>query len=254
VRYCFILSLDHSRSTVIDMYLAKALSGISMGEVRRTLWPSVGERSNRIRCSCGEAWGRCEFWLQFDKDFVAAARHYVNGEGVMLVDSSKELGHFRGKADLLSDHEIKCVAVIVIRQYDQWRQSAIAANKRHNRGFRDLLSRGAEHRLSSLRLLLRNAPCIPYLEWLFTNFRLIWAARHGDSFVITSSKDANDLIEQLNSEVKRATPHGTHIVRGNRVANAPMVDLDDFCMSWVAGVFKKFWRVSSCDKKEHSTR
>ena len=217
-----------------------------MGEVRRTLWPSKGESKNRIDCSCGARWGQCIFWSRLDANFLQGSDYFVNSLQVPLVDSSKELQHYRRQSARLKKSNVPCCAVILIREYSEWRKSVLKSNRRHNRGLRDLVGRGGEHRLSSLRLLLRSMPLIPYVEWCLTNFRLIWAARREESFVITSAADAAKLAVKLGSVRKGTEPHSIHIVRGNRVARAKSDELEDFSASrFTVFLFKGFWKLVS---------
>lgn len=246
MRYIFILSLDHSRSTVVDMYLARHSSGISMGEVRRTLWPTEGEKLNRVDCSCGASWGQCDFWLRLDEGFAEGCDYFVNKKQVPLVDSSKELAHYARVRAMLEESKISYCAVILIREYFEWRKSVVKSNTRHGRGIRDLVGRGKEHRLSTLRLLLRGAVPFSYAEWCLTNLRLIWAARSGESFLITSATDAAKLAAKLGSGYEESNAHSKHIVRGNRVARTRSDELEDFSASrFTVFLFKGFWKLVS---------
>lgn len=246
MKYVFILSLDHSRSTVLDMHLARHSGGVSMGEVRRTLWPSEGEKKNRIDCSCGAVWGQCSFWCRLDEDFVESCDYFVNKMQLPLIDSSKELAHYARVSAMLQESKVPSCAVILVREYSEWRASVVKSNSRHERGIRDLVGRGKEHRLSTLRLLLRSLPLFPYAEWCLTNFRLIWGARRGESVLVTSATDASQFAFKLRGGYERSNTHSKHIVRGNRVARARSDELENFSASLLTEfLFKGFWKVVS---------
>jgi hypothetical protein len=181
-----------------------------------------------------------------DSDFCNTVKHYVHNEQVPLIDSSKEIKHFRDTSAVLAGELVPHTVVVIIRQYKQWRKSAIEANKRHKRSLCDLLGRDAENLLATVRLLLRNAPFVPYIEWLTTNLRLIWAARHSDSVIIASADDVKFFIHRFTDVRRENVGHEVHIVRGNRVAKSGARVLKDFRLSRVNEiVFKSFSRLIS---------
>lgn len=214
MRYVFILSLDHSRSTIIDLSIADRLGGISLGEVRRVVSPSEGERKKIGRCSCGEVRSRCNFWSRYAENFELL---FTNSslENRTLIDSSKEIQHFQKFSSIAAKNGVLVDALVVVRTFSEWFESVSAANRRHGVDFSWALFKKADHKLALIRLLLRRVRLIAYLEWLITNVRLIYAARSKNSYLITENNDLDEYIDSLTTSFRYDSEQ--HILRGNRL-------------------------------------
>lgn len=229
--YVAILALDHSRSTITDIFLGQQLSGLSLGEVRRTAFPVGGEvtRLEAVQCSCGRLVNECRFW----SPILAKEGHerYVALLELALercvFDSSKDIAHLKKLriARLKSGIDVPIVPVVVIRSFSSWYISARKSLRREGRGHLSSLLEDRRFVLSSARLYCRRFRGIAAIEWAVTNARLIFACR-GNGILVTSSDDlirVPSMLARISNPARpRAVPgetvtHEKHIVRGNRV-------------------------------------
>lgn len=217
--YIFILGLDHSRSTIIDMVLAEKLGGLSLGEVRRTAFPKGGEVANRLDCSCGSAFDDCSVWQKLAGDYIAQAKALL-AEGRIIVDSSKDISHYRK----LNKHMQPHMTVITHRRFEDWYKSILASGRRDNSLSFSVVFRDRRFILAGLRLFLRRFRPIAKFEWAFTQWRFLRAVS-GPAVLITEDGDIDRLVEDLG---RSKWPTEKHIVRGNRVSREDRIELKAF--------------------------
>ena len=227
MRYVFILSLDHSRSTIVDLSIADRLGGISLGEVRRVVSPSEGERKKIGRCSCGEVRSRCNFWSRYAENFELL---FTNSplQNRTLIDSSKEIEHFQKFSSMAAKNGVLVDVLVVVRTFPEWFESVSAANLRHGLHFNWALFKEADHKLALIRLLLRRVKLIAYLEWLITNIRLIYATRSKNSYLVTENNDLDEYIGSVETGRQYDSEH--HVLRGNRLIAGGRAPLRSFSL------------------------
>lgn len=224
----FILGLDHSRSTIVDLYLGEKFNFVSLGEVRRTLFPVRDEADNLLDCSCGKIFQDCSVWSYIQK---REYRSILKDPNISLIDSSKDLLHYR-KFKL----DVDCV-VFTYRSFKNWYPSVIKSLKREERhGLRKVKSIRSS---SDLRLYLRNFRFLAYTEFVVTHIRISNALRGQQKTFITSSKDleAVQFVDNLKGEWS-----GNHIVRGNRVSRSLEIELKEYDESdYFSKILKALW-------------
>jgi hypothetical protein len=221
--YVFILGLDHSRSTILDLALGEKLGALSLGEVRRTAFPRGGEVSGRQDCSCGAAFANCPVWQNLADDFETQATAML-AAGQILIDSSKDLAHYRRFVGTLVPH----VTLVTYRKFDDWYRSILAAAAREDSFSPANIFRDRRFVLAGLRLFLRRFRPIARVEWMMTHLRFMRAVR-GQAYLIASSQDFHALAEKLGRDDGSAKYQpAKHIVRGNRVARSGDVTLQAF--------------------------
>jgi len=217
-----IYSLDHCRSTVLDLYLGKELGFTSLGEVKRTAFPIGGERTalNREVCGCGSYFDNCELWSAASKDFYG----YVSASDVCgFIDSSKNIRHFTSCKAEISNRVF--VEVVVYRSFGNWYKSVLASLDREQRLsvfsiFRDRAFLG-----SSLRLYLRRYWAFAYLEYIVTYLRLVNACVR--PIIIGDSSDVAGLVSDFSNKISKGK-HFNHIFRGNRIRHLAEIELLQF--------------------------
>lgn len=219
--YVIILSMDHSRSTIADLAIAKELGGVSLGEVRRTLFAVGGER-NRLEkavCACGKPVEDCEFWgglVRLPRNERIEAL-LARSDSDVLVDSSKDLRHSRALINAAAAGGVDVVTVTIVRRFGEWRRSALESLKREGRTVFSSVLADPKFRRANLRLYMRRYWASAFLEWVVTNLRLIFGATRGGLLVL-SSDDLATALESLQSRVPGgARRWRSHSVRGNRV-------------------------------------
>lgn len=213
MEYINILSLDRSRSTITNTYLAEIHGGYALGEVGRTIHP-VGSEQNALRestCSCGADLEHCEFWgsILKAKDISTAYINKVKELNSIVFDASKTIKHSRFLRSSFSEEEL--VAVVLMRDFSSWSKSVKNAMKRNGEGAFSSIGSNKNFLLSDIRLFLRNFLITRYLEFMLNNIRLIHEAKkYKYCYIITSSE------ELINLEFT-GVDTCTHILRGNRV-------------------------------------
>ena len=217
--YIFVLGLDHSRSTIIDLALGQKLGAVSLGEVRRTAFPRGGEAGARHDCSCGAAFADCPFWQGLADDFESQAAALMS-KGHILIDSSKDIRHYRRLVGTLTPN----LTVVTYRQFDDWYHSVCMAAAREGSFSVKSIFRDRRFILAGLRLYARRFRFFAKMEWVVTHLRFLLAVR-GPAFLIASDDDFNALVARV-SHSRFAAEH--HIVRGNRVSRAGDVRLHAF--------------------------
>ena len=223
--YILILGLDHSRTTITDLVLGDRIGAISMGEVRRTVSPKGREENAVGLCTCGMSYQQCEIWQSYRDGTL------LGGEGVAIIDSSKEIKHYRR---MLKSHK-DTTTILVLRKFKPWSTSVRKSRQRDQRDTLKSIFDDKQFILANLRLYLRKYIWISYIEWLATHLRFLLAIK-GRAFVVASSHD----IDRVAGKLGRFSSFGErHIVRGNRVASEKKVVLNDFDEY---GLFQKLCR------------
>lgn len=213
MKYISILSLDRSRSTITNTFLAEIYGGYALGEVGRTIHP-VGSEQKSLRestCSCGSNLEHCEFWgdILKAKDISTAYITKVKELDSIVFDASKTIKHSRFLRSRFSDKEL--IAVVLLRDFSGWSKSVKNAMKRNGEGAFSSIGSNKHFLLSDIRLFLRNFLITRYLEFMLNNIRLIQEAKkYKYCYIITSSRDL------INFEFTGVDTR-IHIIRGNRV-------------------------------------
>ena len=225
--YVFILGLDHSRTTVTDIVLGKKIGAISLGEVRRTISPRGKEVANRKICSCGSTYEGCEIWQKY------ANRSLFESKNIAVIDSSKEIKHYRLNFSKNDD----VVTLLVLRKFRPWYASVLASRVRNNRNTIKSILTDKKFIMSNLRLYLRRFLVFAFAEWFMTHVRFLSAIR-GKAYVVTCSADIDRIANELGKFESTAS---IHIVRGNRVSRGGQIELSNFDESGILQNFIKYW-------------
>ncbi len=225
--YIFILGLDHSRTTISDIVLGDKIGAISLGEVRRTIYPKGKEADNIDFCSCGKKFEECEIWQEFLDGSL------LTRKGVAIIDSSKDIHHY--KTNFMNQDEV--VTILVLRKFRSWYSSILRSRIRNNRHKLRSVWSDKMFLSSNLRLYLRRFWLFAYLEWLITHVRFLLAIK-GETYVISCSDDINRVAKELG---KFSNTGSRHIVRGNRVLKNKSVELKYFDERGILQNFCRFY-------------
>ena len=225
----FILGLDHSRSTIVDLYLGEKFSYLSLGEVRRTLFPIRNEKLKIDSCACGKNFHDCGVWeLITSRDYKTT----LLDTELQLIDSSKDLAHyvkFRDNVDLV---------VVTYRSFKNWYPSVVKSLTREGRhGLNKIFKVSSS---SDLRLYMRNFRLLAFLEYLTTHIRICFILVGRRKTLIASSEDLENVQLQFNDGYLL---HGNHIVRGNRISKSSDIRLRKFDESDIfSKILNYLWR------------
>ena len=213
--YINILSLDRSRSTVVNVYLANLINGIALGEVSSTINPRFGEKKSLSKsiCACGKKNFECKFWSPILKSSNVSTNFINSTSTGNFVESSKTINHSNW---LRKNCRNKLVGLFLIRSFDEWSKSVLRViNKKQEGLFKDILFQKG-FRKSALRLFLRRIYFFRLIEYYSTNIRLIIEIKkYKIKYMIFSSKDL-DIIKKFKNE---SGNYFNHILRGNRAAS-----------------------------------
>ena len=217
--YINILSLDRSRSTIVNVYLAKVLNGIALGEVSSTIKPRFGERKSLSRsvCACGEKLSKCNFWNDILSDNLSDLEFLKVTSRGTFIESSKTIKHSRW---LRKNSRNKLVGIFILRPFDEWSKSVLRViNNKQEGSFKDIFIQKG-FRKASLRLFMRRFWIFRLFEYYSTNIRLFYEIqKYKSKFIIFSSKDLDQLLQFKNE----LGIYSNHIIRGNR---AKSLDVD----------------------------
>lgn len=220
--FVMIYSLDHCRSTILDLYLGKMLGFTSLGEAKRTVFPIGGERTalSKEVCGCGSSFDDCELWSVASKDFYS----FVSDSDVCgFIDSSKNIKHFAScKSEILNR---VFVEIVLYRSFGNWYRSVRDSLDREDRVSFSSVHSDRAFLASSLRLYLRKYSGFAYLEYVLTYLRLMFACSR--PVVIGDSNDVFDFVGEYSSRVSRHDG-SNHIFRGNRIRHLTEIDLLHF--------------------------
>lgn len=211
--YLNILSLDRSRSTVTNKYLANKYNAIALGEVARVISPRGNEKKffNKIpTCSCGVIAKDCSFWGDIIKSINKKYKfldYYLKNE-FSFVESSKTIKHSKFLRENIDNKEL--ISILLIRNFGEWSNSIVSAMQRNNEGKLSTIFNDGFFVSSNIRLYLRRFLIFRYFEYMLTNIRLVnEALKYKNSFLVTKS-----------SQIENFKIYGTladqHILRGNR--------------------------------------
>jgi hypothetical protein len=173
----FIAGLVRSGSTLLDLVLGCHPRFVGLGELCAVLDPRFDHlsRFDEIRCSCGVALERCEFWGPLRSELerfhsapsrarygvLLAAFRRTFGEDRVLVDSSKTVDAMRAWLEVVSPAEVRVLHLV--RDVRSWTVSMI-----------DLYRRLGEYRvadvvrkrgLSGLRRFVARRPLNRFRQW-----------------------------------------------------------------------------------------
>lgn len=215
--YIYILSLDRSRSTVIDKTLSSGLNGISLGEVQRVINPSESENEKLFKtlCTCNQIPEECDFWRPFVTENIIVRennfRRFVETQERVIIDSSKTLK----RLFLIKEYNIKILVIVPIRKFDEWFMSVKKALKRNSWETNIFNS---QNKLSTVRLNFRRIKILAFFEYILTYFRFYLAIRKlKSSAEICVVLSSNDLEKFIHSKSNGSKQKGdVHIIRGNR--------------------------------------
>ena len=210
--YINILSLDRSRSTVVNIYLANLLSGYALGEVSSTIGPKFGEINslkNSI-CACGSKPYKCIFWsdiLNSNNINMSFLKKTKNG---IFIESSKTIRHSRW---LRKNCENDLLGIFLIRSFSEWSKSVLRTIEIKQEGLLKNVLTQKGFRKSALRLFLRRIFIFRLFEFYITNIRLLKEVEmYNKKLLVFSSGDLNALIKCK----KNGKKFHNHIIKGNR--------------------------------------
>ncbi len=210
--YINILSLDRSRSTVLNLYLSNILNGIALGEVSSTINPKYGETKTLklLKCSCGKNKNDCNFWATILNSSNVKSEFINKTKIGTFIESSKTINHSKW---LRKNQKNNLVGVFLIRSFEGWSNSVIRVIKSKKEGSFKNIFTNKGFRKSALRLFLRRIYLIRLIEYYLTNIRLIIEVQeYKNKFYIFSSNDIKDLIIFKDDSGISIN----HIIRGNR--------------------------------------
>mgnify|MGYP001179828451 CR=1 FL=1 len=233
--YVFIVSLERSGSTFLDLKIGSYDNFLSLGEVARTIKPHDPkglESLNKHKCSCSKHINCCKFWKKkilnlenknnlnnaYDIFFQELSLKYK------IVDSSKFLKALK----ILKNKQINLKVIYLIRDVYGWTQSIKEARKRNNEQslrhfFRSVKSKTF---IPFLRYnFLRIFEIGIFLEWIIRNKKILKFLKTEKFNFISISYD---LLQKEKSEFfkikkflnlkRKKKKMISHIVRGNRMS------------------------------------
>lgn len=213
--YINILSLDRSRSTVVNVYLAKIINGIALGEVSSTINPKFGEKKSLSKaiCACGCGLSKCNFWVNILNNKSSKSEFLKLTSKGNFVESSKTIIHSKWLRRNCSN---ELVGVFLLRSFNEWSKSVLRViNKKQEGSFKDIFIQKG-FRKASLRLFLRRLWIFRLLEFYSTNIRLFYEIRnYKKKYIIFTSKDLGRL-SKFKNEIGI---YSNHIIRGNRAGS-----------------------------------
>lgn len=210
--YINILSLDRSRSTILNLYLSRILNGTALGEVSSTIFPKNGEIKSlqSSKCSCGESNNNCNFWSEILNSSNVKYEFLKKTKTGTFIESSKTIKHSKW---LRKNHSNNLVGIFLIRSFDEWSNSVLRVIKIKQEGLFKNIFIQKGFRKSALRLFLRRIYLIRLFEYYLTNIRLIIEVKeYQNKYFIFSSSDIKNLFlfKDLNGKALN------HMIRGNR--------------------------------------
>ena len=244
--YINILSLDRSRSTVVNIYLANLLSGFALGEVSSTISPRFGEINslkNSI-CACGSKSYECIFWSEILKSNKSSINFLKKTKNGIFVESSKTIRHSRW---LRKNCENDLVGIFLIRSFSEWSESVLRTIEIKQEGLLKNVWTQKGFRKSALRLFLRRIFICRLLEFYITNIRLLKEVEfYSKKLLVFSSGDLKELIKY---KIYGEKFHN-HILRGNRAgfSFSKLIEWNSFECPHVRFLFKissKFLKINS---------
>ncbi|MCA9343181.1 sulfotransferase [Candidatus Saccharibacteria bacterium] len=219
ITICYILSLGHSGSTVLDRTLASLPGAVGLGETYALLSGKEQNFENTSSlCSCGNQLLQCEYWsglkdlnknCQSPEEFINAYQQIIahaQQQGYShIIDSSKKpwLLEYLNSARF-ENVEIK--TIYLVRDVRGW-----AASRR---------SLAAREGKSTILVFIRAVH-----NWFLNNLRLLnflkkgdytWSLLSYESFVLDHENSINSLTKYLNIDTSNAAEGADHIVFGNR--------------------------------------
>ena len=210
--YINILSLDRSRSTILNLYLSKILNGIALGEVSSTINPKFGEIKSlqSSKCACGKNKNNCKFWSKILNSSNVKSEFIKKTEVGTFIESSKTIKHSKW---LRKNHRNNLVGIFLIRSFDEWSNSVLRVIKIKQEGLFKNIFIHKGFRKSALRLFLRRIYLLRLFEYYLTNIKLIFEVKeYKNKFFIFSSNDIKNLFVFKDFYCKS----DNHIIRGNR--------------------------------------
>lgn len=210
--YINILSLDRSRSTAVNSYLANILNGIALGEVSSTIGPKYGEIKSLSRniCSCGENSSSCIFWAPILRSSSVKCKFLRKIKNGTFVESSKTIKHSKW---LRENCKNTLVGIFLIRSFNGWSNSVLRVINIKQEGSIKSIFTNKGFRKSALRLFLRRIFIFRLFEYYITNFRLIYEVKkYKQKFFVFSSDDLKNFSIFKNNSSQMTN----HILRGNR--------------------------------------
>ena len=243
--YINILSLDRSRSTVVNIYLANLLSGYALGEVSSTIGPRFGEINslkNSI-CACGSKSYECIFWsdiLNSNNSKISFLKKTKKG---IFIESSKTIRHSRW---LRRNCENDLVGIFLIRSFREWSKSVLRTIEIKQEGLLKNILTQKGFRKSALRLFLRRIYIFRLFEFYITNIRLLKEVEmYNTRLLVFSSGDLNAL-----TKCKIGKKFHNHIIKGNRAGSSfsKLIEWNSFDCFHVRLLFiivSKFLKINS---------
>ena len=210
--YINILSLDRSRSTILNLYLSRVLNGIALGEVSSTIAPKYGEIKSlkSSACSCGKSRNDCNFWGKILSSSDVKSEFIKKTQDGTFIESSKTIKHSKW---LRTKYSKNLVGIFLIRSFEEWSNSVLRVIKTKQEGlFKDIFIQKG-FRKSAIRLFLRRIFLIRLIEYYLTNIRLIFEIqKYKEKYFIFASNDIQNLLAFKDTNCKPIN----HIIRGNR--------------------------------------
>ncbi len=210
--YLNILSLDRSRSTVANLYLANILNGVALGEVSSTIGPKYGEINtlSKAICACGASISDCKFWSPILASKSIKSKFLRSIDSGTFIESSKTIRHSKW---LRENCKNNLVGIFLIRSFNGWSNSVLRVINNNQEGSFQAILTEKGFRKSALRLYLRRIFIIRLIEYYITNLRLILETyKYKNRFFIFSNED----LIKLSIFMEKSGVMENHICRGNR--------------------------------------
>lgn len=235
--YVFIVSLERSGSTFLDLKIGSFDNFLSLGEVARTIKPHdpTGLKSLlKHKCSCGNDVNNCKFWKKKisklnDKNNLSQAYDIFFNElnlKYKIIDSSKFLKALK----ILKNKKINLKVIYLVRDIYGWTGSIEKAKIRNREQSLDKLFQSIKSKtlIPFIRYnFLRIFKIGIYLEWIIRNKRILKFLKK-EKF--TYIKVSYDLLQKNKNEFKKIknflflkkkkNKAYNHIVRGNRMSKS----------------------------------
>ena len=121
-----------------------------------------------------------------------ANRSLFENKNIAIIDSSKEIKHYRLNFSKYDD----VVTLLVLRKFRPWYASVLASRVRNNRNTIMSILTDKKFIMSNLRLYLRRFLVFAFAEWFVTHVRFLFAIRER-SYVVTCSADIERIANEL---------------------------------------------------------
>lgn len=265
MKVTYVISLERSGSTFLDLALSSKFNLVGCGEIFRTIYPhGVPDKPFlELTCSCGKRASTCKVWgnilkeaaetpfktqeIAYTKFFENLGKTYQHDD-ITIIDSSKSLAALRALKNINCDISV----IFMIRDIRGWTQSIWDAEKRKTEipilrimkpNFKAVWKAYVRHQI------LRRIPLWIYLEWYIRNRKIkLFLKQSSLNYLQISYEnlalDYTNTMSQISSfldspECKQDEKNNSHILRGNRTARSKEKFVIKYSDKWKKNFFHK---------------